>query len=211
MKILSVTPLALPEVKLIRFGRYADPRGYFTEVFRRSDFQTHAELSFFGPVEFVQCNESFSQPRVMRGLHFQWEPPVGKLVRTVSGRMVDLVMDIRKGSPNFGKILACDMPTGPGLDYDQWIWVPVGFAHGNFFPEPTKIEYQCTGEYNPRCEAGISPLAPDLDWSLCDPELKRLFDQIAPLANLSDKDRKGLTLQQWTDDPRSGCFVYGGG
>ena len=135
---------------------------------------------------------------------------MGKLVRTVAGRMVDLAMDIRRGSPWFGKIIACDMPAAADDDVGQWIWVPAGFAHGNFFPEPTTIAYLCTAEYNPACEAGISPLAADLDWSLCERQCKGMFDRLAAGATLlSEKDRAGFALAQWRDDPRSGNFVYG--
>lgn len=209
MKILSVKALAIPDVKVIRFARFGDPRGFFTEPYRRSDFATHPEMTFLKDAEFVQINESFSHPGVVRGLHFQWNPYMGKLVRTCSGRMVDLVLDIREGSPWHGRIIAYDMPAGTTEDYAEWIWVPPGFAHGNFFTAPTQIVYLCTGEYSPGCEAGISPLSAGLDWSLCEPGLKTLFDELAPGAVLSDKDRKGLTLSAWREDPRRSNFVYG--
>ncbi len=174
MKIVAVETLAIAEVKVIRFGRFGDHRGYFTEPFRRSDIDAQAE--FLCGVQFPQSNESYSHPNVVRGLHFQWNPRMGKLVRTIAGRMVDLVMDIRQGSPTYGKIIAHDMPASADRTEAEWIWVPPGFAHGNFFTEPSYIEYYCSGEYSPGCEAGISPLADDLDWSLCDPALKAQFD-----------------------------------
>ena len=209
MKIIGVTPLAIPDVKVIRFGRFPDSRGYFTEPLRRSDFQTHAALDFLHGVEFVQVNESYSRATVLRGLHFQWSPALGKLLRTLDGRMIDMVADIRLGSPHFGKIIAYDMPGRPDRDYAEWIWVPPGFAHGNFFTQPTYIEYFCTGEWNPKCEAGISPLSADLDWSLCDAALKAEFDRIvAAPAMLSDKDRDGLQLTAWRNDQRAQNFVY---
>src|SRR3989442_12162468 len=158
MKVLEVRALAMSEIKVIRFGRFCDQRGYFTEHFRRSDLQTNADTPFFKGVEFLQANESFSRPGTIRGLHFQWNPYMGKLVRTLEGHMIDLVLDIRKGSPNFGKILAYDMPARMNAEWDEWIWVPPGFAHGNMFVDDTLIEYLCSGEYSPGCEAGISPL-----------------------------------------------------
>ena len=91
MKILSVSSLVIPEVKVVRFGRFADHRGYFTEHFRQSDFKTHPELAFLREAEFVQCNESLSKAGTLRGLHFQWNPYVGKLVRAVAGRVVELL------------------------------------------------------------------------------------------------------------------------
>lgn len=210
MKILAVKTLTFPEVKVIKFARYGDQRGYFTEIFRRSDFNSHPELSFFKELEFLQSNESYSKKETIRGLHFQWNPYMGKLVRTIHGHMVDLFLDLRKGSPTFGKISAYDMPSTPDKDYAEWIWVPVGFAHGNFYLEDTTIEYFCTGEYNPECEVGISPLAPDIDWSLCDQLLKEQFAEIAGSTELmSKRDRNGLSVSEWENDPRSRNFIYG--
>ena len=228
MKLVDVKSLAIPEVKVLRFARFRDHRGYFTETFRRSDFQTHPALSCFAGVDFVQANESYSRRGTVRGLHFQWSPYVGKLVRTVHGRMIDLVLDIRVGSPTCGQILAYDIPASPDRDEAEWIWVPPGFAHGNFFPQETLIEYFCSGHYSPTTEAGIAPLAADIDWSLCEretPELRQLFLQLtgqptgqrtgqsadqAPVDGpfLSDKDRAGFTVAGWLADPRSKVFPY---
>lgn len=207
VNILDVKSLVIPDIRVIRFARFPDDRGYFTELFRKSDLLSH--LPFLKDVEFSQCNESYSKPGTIRGLHFQWNPYMGKLVRTLSGHMIDLVLDIRKGSPTFGKILAYDMPIDPNADFAEWIWVPPGFAHGNFFRENSLIEYFCSGEYSPGCEAGISPLASDIDWSWCDPELKNRFDAIAsgtPL--MTDKDRNGYTLAAWADNPDSDNFIF---
>jgi dTDP-4-dehydrorhamnose 3,5-epimerase len=210
MKILSVTSLALPDVKVVRFARFRDNRGYFTEPFRRSDFDQHSEVGFLAGQPFVQVNESFSRPGVLRGLHFQWNPSMGKLVRTVSGHMVDVFLDIRRGSPTAGQAAMYDMPEDTGGEYSEWIWVPAGFAHGNFFPEETRIEYFCTGEYSPGCEAGISPLAGDIDWQRCDPVLKARLDTMNAGGQLilSDKDRAGMTVAAWLADARSRAFVY---
>jgi dTDP-4-dehydrorhamnose 3,5-epimerase len=210
MKILSVKSLVIPEIKVIRFARFSDIRGYFTETFRKSDFANHPEMQFMKDVQFVQCNESFSLPNTIRGLHFQWNPYMGKLVRTISGHMIDLVLDIRKGSPFFGRAIAYDMPVSSTSDYTEWIWVPAGFAHGNFFTKETLIEYFCSGEYSAGCEAGISPLAKDIDWSLCEPALKKLFNEIATKTRLiTDKDRNSFSLAQWLKDERSNNFIYG--
>jgi len=207
MKIIEVKTLAIPAVKVIRFGRFNDHRGYFTEPFRKSDFLNHPDMAFLKTVEFVQANESFSKKGVIRGLHFQWNPYMGKLVRTIRGRMVDLVLDIRKSSSTLGKIIAYDIPASTQEDYADWIWVPPGFAHGNFFSEETQIEYYCSGEYSPGNEAGISPLAPDLDWSWCELSLKAEFDAlVGATALMSDKDRDALSLQAWLADERSEHF-----
>jgi dTDP-4-dehydrorhamnose 3,5-epimerase len=210
MKILSVQTLAIPDVKVIRFARFTDQRGYFTEPFRRSDIDTQPELEFLRGVALPQVNESWSRPHTVRGLHFQWDPFMGKLVRTVHGHMVDIFLDIRLGSPTFGRIAMHDMPSAADANYGDWIWVPPGFAHGNYFPRESHIEYFCSGEYSPGCEAGLSPLSDDFDWSLCDPALKGGFDAL--VANepiLSDKDKQGLSLTTWQGDERSKNFVYG--
>ena len=210
MKIIKSNALKIEDIKVVRFARFCDHRGYFTEHFRKSDFAGHPELEFMKKVEFVQCNESQSKTGTVRGLHFQWNPYMGKLVRTLSGRMVDMVLDIRKGSPTFGKIVCYDMPSGPDMDYAEWIWVPPGFAHGNFFTENSMIEYFCSGEYSPGCEAGISPFADDIDWSLCDPQLAKEFKEIAATTELvTDKDRNGFSVAAWQDDERSDNFIYG--
>src|SRR5260370_38451394 len=141
MKVLDVKALAIPEIKVIRFGRFCDHRGYFTEHFRRSDFQAGPDVPFLNRVEFVQANESFSRAGTVRGLHFQWNPYQGKLVRTLHGHMIDLVLDIRKGSPTFGKIIAYDLLACREAEWDEWIWVPPGFAHGRMLMEDTLIEY----------------------------------------------------------------------
>lgn len=210
MKILGVKQLAIPEIKVIRFARFCDQRGFFTEHFRKSDFQNPAHTPFLKGIEFLQTNESHSRPGTIRGLHFQWNPFMGKLVRVLFGHMVDLVLDIRKGSPTFGKLIAYDMPSRWGNDFSEWIWVPPGFAHGNYFREESAIEYFCSGEYSPKCEAGISPLARDIDWTLCEPALRDGFKQLvtAGKALISDKDRDGLTLSAWEQDERSNQFIY---
>ncbi|HEY7327088.1 MAG TPA: dTDP-4-dehydrorhamnose 3,5-epimerase family protein [Gemmataceae bacterium] len=209
MKILSVSELAIPEVKVIRFARFLDHRGYFTESYRKSDLQVESVPASLRGLRFVQTNESFSRAGTVRGLHFQWNPYMGKLIRTVAGHLIDLALDIRKGSPTFGRIIAHDMPSTGEQAHGEWIWVPPGFAHGVFFLQDTYIEYFCTGEYSPGCEAGISPLAKDIDWSLCDLHLKRQFDTLMSGNKLiSEKDQNAFTIAAWADDKRSDNFIF---
>ena len=209
MKILEVHSLSVPEVKVVRFGRFRDQRGYFSEPYRRGDLDTHSATTFLKGLAFVQANESYSRPGVVRGLHFQWNPLMGKFVRTLSGRMVDLALDIRKGSPTFGKIVAYDMPCARDAEHSEWIWVPPGFAHGNYFTEESLIEYFCSGEYSPGCEGAVSPLAADLDWTLCAPALRREFQDLVDRGpTISDKDRNAGSLAAWDKDPRSRNFLY---
>ena len=210
LEVINMRELAIPAIRMISFKRFRDHRGYFSETYRKMDFMGSSQLDFFKEIEFLQCNESFSKTGVVRGLHFQWDPYMGKLVRTIFGRMIDMVVDIRKGSPHFGKMIMIDMPAGREEPFAQWLWVPPGFAHGNFFPEETIIEYFCSGEYNPNCEAGISPLAVDIDFSLCDMQLKNIFDKMVrskPL--MTDKDRKGFSINEWQLNEKSDKFLYG--
>lgn len=206
MKILEVKSLAIPDVKVITYARFKDDRGYFSETFRNSDFQ-----KVIPGFSILQVNESYSLDKgVVRGLHFQWDPYMGKLIRTIRGHMVDLFLDIRKNSPTYGKIAAYDMHENSENNFSEWIWIPVGFAHGNFFLEETTIEYFCTGEYSPTTEAGISPFSKELDWSLCNKELKTQFDTIVKNgAIVSEKDKKNLSLKEWGNDLRSENFIYG--
>ena len=210
MLIKEIKSLAIPEIKVIRYARFGDQRGYFSETFRKGDLRREERVSFLGGLEFLQGNESYSKAGTLRGMHFQWNPFMGKLVRTINGHMLDLVVDIRQGSPTLGKMIAYDMPCDLGADFSEWIWVPPGFAHGNCFPANTQIEYLCTGEYSKGCEAGICPFAPDIDWSLCDPKLKAVFDGFnCPDALINEKDRNGITLSAWLSGPNGGQFVYG--
>ena len=209
MKIETVESLAIPELKVIRFGRFRDDRGYFTESYRLGDLSSNPETAFLRDVRLLQINESFSRAGVVRGLHFQWNPHMGKLVRAVKGRIVDLALDIRLGSPTLGKVVARDISEDPDADDAEWIWVPPGFAHGFFCTSDCILEYLCSGEYSPGNEAGISPLAPDLDWSLCDRKLKGAFDEIVTgEAILSEKDRDALSMSDWLADERSANFTY---
>jgi len=202
MKILEIKELELPGIKVIKFARFCDHRGYFTEPYRKSQF--NEDDMFMKGIDFCQANESYSKSGTIRGLHFQWNPFMGKLVRTVHGRMVDLFLDIRKGSPTFGKIAAYEMKSDHDMDYGEWIWVPPGFAHGNYFTKDSTIEYFCSGEYSPNCEAGISPFSKDIDWSLCSEQLKDEFMKLVSTTDLiTDKDRNGLTLEQWNADKSS--------
>ena len=208
MIILEVKSLVIPEVKVIRYGRFGDHRGFFGEHFRKSDLEVRDDIGDLRNTEFIQCNESWSKAGTVRGLHFQWNPYMGKLVRTLWGRMVDIVLDIRKKSPTFGKAICYEMPAPKGMDFGEWIWVPVGFAHGNYYPEESQIEYFCTGRYSPGCEACISPLAGDIDWSLCNRELKLELDGM--LANrplMTDKDTNGFSIAEWLENPNSGKFL----
>lgn len=205
MQILEVKSSIFPEIKIIRYERFPDERGFFSESFRKSDIKD--KIPEFNNLEILQSNVSYSKVGVIRGLHFQWKPDMGKLIRVIDGAMIDVFLDIRKNSPTFGKIGAVKMEADPTKTEESMIWIPRGFAHGVAFYKNSYIEYFCTAEYSPFNEAGIFPLASDIDWSLCDSQLKTEFDQIAKSNLISEKDKKGLTVSQWKLDPRSENFV----
>ena len=208
MQILKIKELAIPEIKVVKFKRFTDHRGYFTETFRRSDFFKEVFKKKLAP-EFVQANESWSRSSTFRGLHMQWNPHMGKLVRCVVGHLIDYVLDIRLESPTFGKIIGYDMPVSINNDYSEWIWVPPGFAHGTLLIEDSLIEYFCTGEYSQNHEAGISPLDNDLDWSLCNNDLTMKFKAAVWNSSfLTDKDRENPSLAAWKKGPNAKEFTY---
>lgn len=205
MNITSIKEQEIKGLLLINFDRYMDQRGFFTETFRASDFINN-ELKIF-PKGIMQSNESFSQKNVLRGLHFQWNPNMGKLVRTITGHMVDLVLDLRQNSTTQGKIMAFDMPAKPTNTSSSWIWVPEGCAHGNYFLEDSYIEYFCSGAYNGECEAGVSPFAKDIDWSICDPNIKNKFSELKESFIATAKDVNGLSLKEWLSRPEANNFT----
>jgi dTDP-4-dehydrorhamnose 3,5-epimerase len=204
MKINNIFEPAIRGVKVIHFERFMDKRGYFSETFRDNDFVQN-KLGFF-PNGILQTNESYSRRNVLRGLHFQWNNPMGKLVRTISGHMVDLILDLRIDSPTQGQIMAFNMPIAAHQNESSWIWVPEGCAHGNFFLEDSYIEYYCSASYNGDCEAGISPFASDIDWSICDPKLKNLFFDLKDSFITTSKDVNGHSLSSWLKTPDAANF-----
>ena len=206
MKINSIFEAEIAGVKLIQFERFLDKRGYFSETFRDSDF-LEKNLGIF-PNGILQTNESYSRRNVLRGLHFQWNQPMGKLVRTITGHMVDLILDLRIGSPTHGKIMAFNMPIAPHDATSNWIWVPEGCAHGNFFLEDSYIEYYCSASYNGDCESGVSPFATDIDWSICDSKLKNLFFDMKDSFITTSKDLNGHSIESWMSSSDAENFKF---
>ena len=160
---------------------FSDARGYFFESFSQREFEEKV-----GPIHFVQDNESMSTYGVMRGLHFQ-RPPFTqtKLVRCVSGRVLDVAVDIRKGSPTYGKHVAVEL-TG---DNHRQFFIPKGFAHGfAVLSDKAVFQYKCDEFYHPEADAGISILDESLgiDWRI-------------PTADviLSDKDTRHSMLKDF--------------
>lgn len=168
-------PQDIPEVILVKPKRFEDSRGFFVETFHDRRF---AEGGVAGP--FVQDNHSLSRtPGVVRGLHFQIAPtPQAKLVRCTRGAILDVAVDIRRGSPTYGRHVAVELTAENGWQ----LFVPVGFAHGFSTLAPdTEVQYKVTGHYAPECDRGIAHDDPALgiDWRM--PAGNRI---------LSDKDLK---------------------
>lgn len=158
---MEYLPLAIPDVVLVRPKKFEDPRGFFAETFNAK------KLAAALPLPFVQDNLSLSRPvGTLRGLHFQTPPHAqGKLVRCVRGKIFDVAVDIRTGSPTFGKYVSVEL-SGDTLDQ---LYVPPGFAHGFCTLEPdTEVSYKVTDYYAPECDAGILWNDSDIgiDWPL---------------------------------------------
>ena len=149
----------IPEVLIFEPKVFGDPRGYFMESFREDQIKQH-----IGNVNFVQDNESFSQYGVLRGLHFQLPPfTQSKLVRVIEGEVLDVAVDIRVGSPTYGKHVAVRLSS----ENKRQLWVPQGFAHGFIVLSKTALfSYKCDNYYAPEYDGGIrwdDPLI-GIDW-----------------------------------------------
>ncbi|MGO7684930.1 dTDP-4-dehydrorhamnose 3,5-epimerase [Rhizobium ruizarguesonis] len=147
---MRIETTAIEGIVAITPPRFGDHRGYFSEVFKDAWFRENV-----ADVTFIQDNESLSaQTGTIRGLHFQIPPfAQGKLVRCLAGRIMDVVVDIREGSPSFGKWLSQELSPENGMQ----LWVPAGFAHGFATLEPNSvISYKVTAPYSPQHDRGIA-------------------------------------------------------
>ncbi|MDF2690476.1 MAG: putative dTDP-4-deoxyrhamnose 3,5 epimerase [Gammaproteobacteria bacterium] len=177
------TKLALPEVILIKPEVFYDDRGFFMESFKTSEFSKHGI-----PTHFSQDNHSKSNKSVLRGLHFQLNPKAqGKLVRVIRGRIFDVVVDIRKGSPNYGKWLGLELS-----EHNKHIlWIPAGFAHGvAFLEDNTELLYKATEEYSKQHERSILWNDPELgiNWPITKPILSEKDEQAAVLKEVENNN-----------------------
>lgn len=154
---------------------FGDKRGYFFEVYSEKDFN-EAGLT----MKFVQDNQSSSSAGVLRGLHFQKYFPQGKLVRAVEGRVYDVAVDLRKGSPSFGKYYGVILDS----EKQNQFYIPEGFAHGFYvLSQHAVFAYKCTDFYHPEDEGGLmwNDKTINIDWESIAPDLE---------VNLSEKDTK---------------------
>ena len=186
---IKIESTHLADVVVLVPSVFEDSRGLFSETFRADQFE-----SFGLPTEFVQDNLSRSVKGVLRGLHFQWDPPMGKLMRVAVGTAFLVAVDIRKGSPTLGKWVGIEA----SAENRRALWAPAGFARGFCaMSDMTEIQYKCTGIYNGKAESGIRWDDPEIgiEWPTRD-------------ALVSDKDRNARTLAEWLLTPESSNFQY---
>lgn len=184
---MNFIPTNLKGVYIIEPRIFKDERGYFFESFSAREFQEK-----LGDIVFVQDNESFSHYGVIRGLHFQ-KPPFSqsKIIRVVKGGILDVAVDLRKGSPTYGQYTSIELTE----NNHRQLFIPQGFAHGFSVLSPEAIiQYKCDNFYAPKSEGGICCNDPDLgiDWRIPS-------DRII----LSEKDSKHPLLKDYHTD-----FVY---
>ena len=192
MKILEIKKLNFPQVKVIRYQRFADERGYFTETFRQSDLQPFILKNF----SVKQINESYSQANVFRGLHLQYQPAMSKMIRILEGEIVDFFIDIRPASKTFGQINGYRLKAKKNFNWDEWIFIPFGFAHGVLFLKEGKIEYLCDTSWNPEGELAVNIFDKNISWSFADERIKKIFAERKNKLILSEKDKKGVSLEE---------------
>jgi dTDP-4-dehydrorhamnose 3,5-epimerase len=186
---MQIAALAIPDVKLLTPRKFGDDRGFFSETWSRRTFVANGLVA-----EFVQDNHSLSESAgVVRGLHFQTPPHAqDKLIRVLRGSVLDVAVDIRVGSPTFGRHVSAV------LSAKNWsqLWVPKGFAHGFVTLEPgTEVVYKVTADYAPESDRGLA-------WD--DPDLGIAWPVTAAAAQLSPKD---TTHPRLKDLPA--YFTYG--
>lgn len=176
---MKVIATELPEVLIIEPAVHGDARGFFQETFHA---HRYAESGIGLP--FVQDNHSRSGHGILRGLHYQIKHPQGKLVRVTQGAVFDVAVDIRKGSPNFGRWVGVTLSE----DNFRQLYVPPGFAHGFCsLSERVDFLYKCTDYYHPEDEQGVL-------WN--DPAIGIAWPDIGTEYRLSDKDQRNRRLSE---------------
>ena len=179
-KIMTYIETEIPGVWIIEPKVFKDARGYFMEAWKKAEFEEH-----IGKVEFVQDNESCSSKGVLRASHYQLAPySQSKLVRVIKGCVLDVAVDLRKGSPTFGKYVAVELSD----ENKRQFFIPQGFAHGfHVMSEEAVFTYKVDNPYAPTHERGLRFDDPTVgvDWKITEPAI----------LNLSDKDRNAALLQ----------------
>jgi dTDP-4-dehydrorhamnose 3,5-epimerase len=168
---------------------FEDERGFFMETYRTDQFKA---LGL--PADFLQDNHSRSKQGVLRGLHFQYDPPMGKLMRVTYGRAFLVAVDLRKGSPTFAKWWGTEL----SAENKKQMWAPASFARGFcVLSDWAEIQYKVTGLYNKSTDVAIRFDDPEIgiDWPISDPQI-------------SERDRKAIPLSEWVKSPESSTFRY---
>jgi dTDP-4-dehydrorhamnose 3,5-epimerase len=182
---MKLVQTALPDVVIVEPSVFADDRGWFMESFHQQRFaDALAQLGLPAPRPFVQDNHSCSKAGVLRGLHYQLAPhPQGKLVRVTQGAAFDVAVDIRKGSPTFGRWVGVEL----SADNHRQLWIPEGFAHGFMaLQDDTHFLYKTTGVYAKECERSIV-------WN--DPAIGIVWPVERLKPNLAPKDAQAPVLE----------------
>lgn len=175
-------PTEVPGIVIIEPTVFGDDRGYFMETYQKDEFEAAGIAD-----EFVQDNQSMSRKGVLRGLHFQTENTQGKLVRVISGRVFDVGVDIRPGSPYFGRWAGVELTS----ENKRQLYVPQGFAHGFLVLSDTaEFTYKCTDVYNPSADGGIRWDDPDIGivWPLDGAPMLSEKDKALPLLKEQEFD-----------------------
>lgn len=179
---MKIVDLEIAGLKLIELPIYKDDRGFFNERYVRKRFENSGIKN-----DFVQDNHSRSKPGVIRGLHYQKNPSQAKLVYCITGKVLDVAVDIRSNSPTFGKYFSIELTDANGL----MLYIPGGFAHGFCALEESDVYYKVDGEYNPQGEGGIIFNDKDLniDWKTNNPLV-------------SKKDLKLMSFSEYCKNPQ---------
>jgi dTDP-4-dehydrorhamnose 3,5-epimerase len=178
---VRVVATDLPGVVVIEPDVHADSRGFFLETYHAERYHAHG---IDGP--FVQDNHSRSARGTLRGLHLQLTRPQGKLVRVIEGEIFDVAVDVRRGSPTFGRFVAVTLTA----DNFRQCYIPRGFAHGFCVVSPTaQVEYKCTDLYDPSSEIGIAWNDPAIaiPWPIPEPLLSARDSRHPTLAEIADR------------------------
>lgn len=178
----------LAGLKVVASRRFSDSRGFFTELYNEFHPDTPEELRG----KAAQVNISFSQQGVIRGMHFQTDPPQGKLLKVIYGKALFVELDIRWDSPTFGQAQKIVLSANDD-EYPDTLWVPYGFANGFQALEDTTLAYVCSGAYNKDTEYGISPFSPQIK-----PHWEQILDKNGKNVQiLSEKDQKSPNFEDF--------------
>jgi dTDP-4-dehydrorhamnose 3,5-epimerase len=179
---MEFIPTEIPDVILIKPNVFGDDRGFFLETYRQQLFAEHGI-----DTNFVQDNCSYSHRGALRGLHYQIEQPQAKLVMVLKGKVLDVAVDIRKGSPTYGQHVSVELSE----ENKHLLYIPTGFAHGfAVLQDDTYFQYKCSDYYFPQGERGIfwNDPALNIEWPLEEPILSGKDQNLPLLEEVQDED-----------------------